>query len=539
MMENRTIWLGLDGGTFSILDPLMEEGVMPFLKQFIASGTRGRLVSVIPPITQPAWTSMMTGRSPGNHGIFDFFRFESPNSRYVRFLNSRNIACETIWSILNRQGLKATSLNFPVMTPIRPINGFIVPGWVPERHIRRSCYPRNLYDRLNEIDGVDVKEMAMDPVADRMALTGLPQEDYHGWIEEHARKEEQWFKSLRYLMKEEPCHLTAILFDGMDKLQHLCWRFISPEHFPKKPSSWEQEIRNICLDYYRILDKFIAEIVALAGPETSVFMASDHGFSTSVEIFYLNTWLQQNGYLKWAKDVEVASADNIDSQDPRIVLPRNYINTLDWSQTTAHGLTASSNAIHISVAGQRGEEGGIPPEDYERFRQELINALLQFAPDETGKPVVTKAWKREEIFAGSQMYLAPDLTLSLRDDGFISTLRSDVVFMKRPEPVGTHHPDGIFIAGGPGIRKGFSLDELSILDVTPTLLYSMGLPIPEDLEGRMPAEIFETDFIQTHPVYIGEATLPPEEFPQDVTDEMDAKGKAAILRRLKALGYVD
>lgn len=537
-MKNRTIWLGLDGGTFSILDPLMEEGIMPFLKEFIASGAYGKLVSVIPPITQPAWTSMMTGRSPGNHGIFDFFRFESSSSRYVRFLNSRNIACETIWSILNRQGLKSTSLNFPVMTPIRSINGFIVPGWVPERHIRRSCYPRSLHDTLNEIDGVSVKEMAMDPVADRMVLAGIPGKDYQGWIEEHARKEEQWFKSLCYLMKKEPCHLTAILFDGMDKLQHLCWRFISPEHFPKNPSPWEQKVRSMCLDYYRRLDEFIAEIVALAGPEANVFMASDHGFSTSVEIFYLNTWLQQNGYLKWAKDIEAASEDNVDSQDPRIVLPRNYINTLDWSQTTAHGLTASSNAVHISVAGQRGEEGGVPEQDYERFREQLIKALLQFT-DESGRPVVTKAWKREEIFAGSQMPLAPDLTLSLRDDGFISTLRSGVVFTKRPEPVGTHHSDGIFIARGPGIRRGFSVDKLSILDVMPTLLHSLGLPIPEDLEGYVPTEIFEADFIQTHPVHIGEATLPPKEFPQQSADEMDAKGKAAILRRLKALGYID
>jgi len=537
-MKNRTIWLGLDGGTFSILDPLMEEGVMPFLKQFIASGTRGKLISTIPPITQPAWTSMMTGRSPGNHGIFDFFRFESPNSRYVRFLNSRNIACETIWSILSRQGFKTTSLNFPVMTPIRPIDGFIVPGWVPERHIRRSCYPRSLYDRLNEIDGVNVKEMAMDPVLDRMALAGLPAEDYQNWIEAHAQKEEQWFKSLLYLMKEEPCHLTAIIFDGMDKLQHLCWRFISPDSFPKNPTPWEQEIRKLCLDYYRKLDEFIAEIVAIAGPEANIFMASDHGFSTSVEVFYLNTWLQQNGYLKWAKDIEAASEDNIDSQDPRIVLPRNYISTLDWSQTTAHGLTASSNAIHISVLGQRGEEGGIPLEDYERFRQKLIDALLQFT-DETGKPVVTRVWKREEIFAGSQMHLAPDLTLGLRDNGFVSTLRSDVPFTRRPEPVGTHSPDGIFIAGGPGIRKGFSVDERSILDVTPTFLYSLGLPIPADLEGCVPTKIFETDFIQNNPVRIGEATLPPEQFSQLPADEMDAEGKAAILRRLKALGYVD
>jgi len=537
-MENRTVLIGIDGATFKILDVLMEDGVMPSLKQLIASGVCTTLLSTTPPITNPAWTSMLTGRSPGNHGIFDFFRFESPNSRYVRFLNSRNIACETIWSIISRQDLRVTSLNFPVMMPIRPINGFIVPGWAPPRHIRRGCYPRSLSERLNENAGVNVRDLAIDPVMERVALAGCADEEYQGWIEHHTQKEEKWFKVLRYLMKEEPCDFTAILFDGGDKLQHLCWRFIAPELLPEEPSPWEQKIHELCLAHFRQLDNFIAEIVDLVGPNAHIIMASDHGFGTSTEVFYLNTWLQQNGYLKWADVDDIPVDDGTGEQDPRVVLPRNYVRTLDWNKTTAHGLTSSSNAIHIPVAGQRGPEG-IPPEDYERFRQELIEKLLQFT-DSEGKRVITNIWTREELFAGSQMLLAPDLTVGLRDNGFISTLRSGVTFKQRPEPIGTHHPDGVFVAIGPGVRKGISLsEELSIMDITPTLLYMLGFPVPEDLEGRTPEEIFEPDWLEAHPIQIGEPTVPQLSEQRGEEEEMDAEGKAKILARLKALGYVD
>ena len=90
-MTNRVVLIGLDGGTFSTLDPLIDAGVMPFLKEFLASGVRGELLSITPPLTPPGWTSLVTGRTPGNHGIMDFFRFESPDSRYIRLQDSRDV----------------------------------------------------------------------------------------------------------------------------------------------------------------------------------------------------------------------------------------------------------------------------------------------------------------------------------------------------------------------------------------------------------------------------------------------------------------
>jgi predicted AlkP superfamily phosphohydrolase/phosphomutase len=534
ILKNRTMLIGLDGATFTVLDPLMEEGVMPFLKKFTASGVRGTLPSVVPPLTPPAWTSVVTGRSPGNHGIFDFLRFESTHGPYLTHSNSRHVRCETIWSMVSRHGLKAASLNFTMMAPVRPISGYVIPGWVPWRLMRRAFYPSELYNRLKVLPGFNLKELAMDITMDEKAVEGCSQEEYMEWIQLHIRREQRWFETLCYLMREDSCHLMGIVFDGVDKIQHLCWRFLDPALFPQTPSPWEHKVRDLCLGYFRQLDQFISETVSLAGPEANVFIVSDHGFTATREIFYLNAWLHQHGYLEWAND---ASVNSTASRKLGLDLPNKQPYLLDWTKTTAYALTPSSNAIHICVAGQRSKEG-IPPVEYEHFRQELIESLRRFTDPVTGEPVITSIRTREQIFAGNHMQDAPDLTLTLRDGGFVSILKSDVLLEPRSELLGTHHPEGTFIAWGPSIRKGLSFSQLSILDITPTLLYCLGLPIPEDLEGHVLTEILEQRLLQSHPVRMGEPTKPPEPFPKRTTEE-DDKDRAEILSSLKALGYVE
>ncbi len=532
-MNRRTILIGLDGATFTVLDALMEENVMPFLKKFTASGVRGKLISVTPPLTPPARTTVMTGRSPGNHGIFDFMRFESPQSRYLAINNSRHVRCETIWSIASRQGLQAASLNFVMMSPLRPFSGYIIPGWVSWRHIRHVFHPPELYEKVNALPGFNLKELSMDVTMDEKAMEGCPEEEYEGWVQLHTRREQQWFSVWRYLMKESPCELMALVLDGVDKLQHLCWRFISPELLTHSPSPWEQKVRSLCLDYFRQVDAFIAETVALTGGEANIFIVSDHGFGTTSEIVYLNSWLHQNGYLDWTDGADT-STDLPGKLG--LELPRKQAYLLDWMKTKAYAVTPSSNAIHICIAGERGENG-IPPDEYQSFRQELVDSLLRFVDPQTGQPVITRVGTREELFAGGQVKDAPDLTVTLRDGGFISILKSDKLIEPRPELLGTHHLEGIFIAGGPDIQKGLSASRFSILNVAPTLLHSLGLPVPSDLEGRALAEVFELSYLKACPVRTGEPTIPPETFPGLAAPVHDGEQKE-IMTRLKALGYM-
>jgi predicted AlkP superfamily phosphohydrolase/phosphomutase len=531
LMRARTLLIGLDGATFSILDPLVQQGVMPHLKELLGSGARAKLASVVPPLTPPAWTSLMTGRSPGNHGIFDFMRFESrPDGRYLRVVDSRDVACETIWSIVTRHGLRATVLNFPLMYPAHPISGCVVPGWVPWRHLRLACYPSDLYDRLRALPGFNARELAMDMSLEGKALEGCHrEEDYEHLIKLHIRREQQWFNILRHQMREQPSDLTAILFDGVDKLQHFCWRFIDPECYPDSPSAMEARIRELCLDYFRTIDRFLVEIIALGGPDATTLIASDHGFGATTEVFHLNAWLHQNGYLTWTK-AERREQDSSETLGLETMARRFY--EVDWDRTIAYCPTPSGNGIYISPSNSVRAEW-----DYERVRRDLIASLLKFADPATGNPVVSRVWTREEAFTGTHAALAPDLTLSLRDGGFVSILPSDLVLKPRPEPAGTHRPHGIFMAAGPGISRGASVLPLSILDVAPTVLYTLGLPIPEDFEGSVPRQIFEPSHIRAHPILQG----PPTRSPHDAepgAPTLDADMETEVIKQLKALGYL-
>jgi predicted AlkP superfamily phosphohydrolase/phosphomutase len=531
-MRARTLLIGLDGATFAILDPLVRDGVMPFLRRLWERGSRAELESVVPPLTPPAWTSLMTGRSPGNHGIFDFMRFESrPDGRYLRVVDSRDVACETIWSIASRHGLRATVLNFPLMYPSPPISGCVVPGWVPWRYLRLACHPSDLYDKLRTLPGFNARELAMDMSLEGKALEGLHrEEDYEQLVNLHIRREQQWFNILRYLMSEEPCELTAILFDGVDKLQHFCWRFLDPELFPVSPSAIEVKIRDLCLEYFREIDRFLAEIVTLGGSDASVLLASDHGFGPTTEVFHLNAWLHQHGYLTWNNEA-ILEQKNSEILGLETMARRFY--DVDWDRTVAYCPTPSGNGIYLSSCGLVGGAD----KDRSGLREHLIASLLDFTDPATGTAVVTRIWTREEAFTGKHAALAPDLTLRLRDGGFVSILPSDAILKPRPEPAGTHRPNGIFMAAGPGIRRGASVPALSILDVAPTVLYTLGLPVPEDLEGRVPQQIFEPGYVEAHPIRQG---LPARQqqgiVRQSVT--MDADIEAEIVKQLKALGYM-
>lgn len=535
-MNGRVVLFGLDGATYTVLDDLANRGVMPFLAQFMASGVRGTLLSTTPPLTPPAWTTMITGRTPGHHGITDFLQYETNESRYVRIVSSRQVRCETIWSIVGRQGMRAGCLNFVAHNPAPRINGYVIPGWVPWRWVKNYSHPTDLINKLkSELPSFDVKELAMDFKEEQKAIAGATIEEYEPWIDLHIRRERQWFDVLRHQMTNDPCELVGVVFDGVDKLQHLLWQYLDPRVEPEERSETFLRTRERCWDYFRQIDRFLEETVRLAGPESSVFIVSDHGFTGTNEVLYINTWLEQQGYLFWKAGIEVSPEG---SQDLGAILSP-YHAAFDLTLTRAYASNATSNGIHIPVRGSRGEEG-IAPGEYESFRRQLIDRLLKSCVDpETGERLIKNVWTREEIFAGPMMNLAPDLTLGLRDDGFFSVMRGDNVLKKRPVVMGTHHPAGVFIGRGPGVREGVALDPLKIVNVAPTILYVLGLPIPEDFEGRIAEEIFTPAHLSAHAPRKGLPTEPVSASRLDQSTAREEEEDPQILARLKALGYIE
>jgi predicted AlkP superfamily phosphohydrolase/phosphomutase len=522
------VLFGLDGATFEILDDLVDLGVMPNLGRFFARGVRRPLLSTVPPLTPLAWTTAITGRSPGNHGILGFFQHESPESASLRIVSARELRVETIWSMVNRHGYRSGCLNFPIHSPPPRIDGYVIPGWLPWRWLKRFSHPPGLLDALLEqIPGLDPKTLAMDFEEEKKSIAGAVLDNYEAWIELHLKRDCQWFQVFRQQLLNDPVALSGIVFDGVDKLQHLLWPYLSPKLREEELGTEYERTRALCFAYFRQIDQFLGETIDYAGPGAQIFVISDHGFTVTEKIFFVNHWLEQQGYLVWKKDAEFVE-DTCHELEPDFY----QLSAFDMSRTCAYALTASSNGIHIAVKGKRGSEG-IPPGHYEGFRLELIERLLHHCKDpETGQPLIRRVWTREEAFAGPAMPLAPDLTVELCDYGFFSVRRSRALVVTRPQPMGTHHPEGVFAAAGLGIRSGVQLSPARLLDVTPTILAALGLATPEDLEGTPLQDIFcsQTALKPFRPrptASLGTDDItPPPDDPE-------------VLERLRALGYIE
>src|SRR5918993_6123991 len=103
---SRVFIVGWDGATFDLIRPWIDDGRLPNLARVIANGVHGPLRSTIPPWSFQAWTSFMTGKNPGQHGVYDFFR--TPEGTYdLEFVNAgHRRGGATLWQILSEAGRK-------------------------------------------------------------------------------------------------------------------------------------------------------------------------------------------------------------------------------------------------------------------------------------------------------------------------------------------------------------------------------------------------------------------------------------------------
>src|SRR5262249_6215006 len=253
-MKNVLFWV--DGGTYSVLDPLVAEGVIPNLGEFRRRGGPTTPQSTPLPLPPQPSTPPALGRGAGHHGIHDFVRpVDSTRSLYYRLNDSRDNHCETIWKYASRYGKSVTVLNYFGVAPPEPINGHSIPAFVAARHLRRSSYPPDLIGRLQAgLADFAVKALGMDVAYEMKALHDMERDRWCSWIRHHIDHERAWFAVLEYLMDNDPSDLTAIVFDGVDRLQHLAYRYLDPAFMPEEPTPWESEVIAACRDYFSQID---------------------------------------------------------------------------------------------------------------------------------------------------------------------------------------------------------------------------------------------------------------------------------------------
>lgn len=558
--SSRLLVIGLDGGTFDVLRPLVEQGHMPHLGRLLEQGCHGILSSTIPPFTGAAWGSFITGQNPGRHGVIDFrlydrFNYDAPERGFV----SADHLNYTLWEMLSDNGLKVGVLNVPLTYPPRPVNGFMVTGMLTPKGAPQFTFPAGFEEELGLEYMVDVEFVRGNQ--DEFRRYGFPPREE--MLAAIRRMTSTRIKTSVCLLREQPWDFFMVVFTGTDRISHFFWSELVPVLQPAAGDI--TPLQQQLIDYFQELDAGIGQLLDSAGTGTNVMLMSDHGFGPApTQRFYANVWLEQLGLLhprasQGIRDLEYwrvrAGRHKQLKRFLRRLVPEatqsavkqkteavSQTPIVDWSRTRAFFTPIYFHVCGISVnlAGERRHGWVQPGVAYEEVRDRIITAANTLREPLTGRPIVQQAARREELFSGPHVRSFPDIILIL-DPDFIGagSLAGSSLVEPHAEPnrTGEHREDGIFVAAGPNIAPRQLLSRLSLVDVTASILYALNAPIVEGIEGKVATAIFRPDFLAAHP--IRQQPVPVERIGQRSAMRLSSSEEAELEQRLRGLGYVE
>lgn len=405
--------LGIDGGTWDVVAPLMARGKLPNLAELAHEGRTGDLESTLPPLSGPAWASFMLGANPGAHPYFDFNKYDITDYEYdygeAAFLNSSNLRGRTIWDSLSAAGHRVGVVDIPMTVPAWEIDGVMISGF-PSPEV--STTPADL-----DLDA---------PLSDLVvpSLAGFSQSERREYCLELVESERAIATEL---LADHGIDVLGIDFMSSDIAQHYFWR----EHTVENDGS-----ESAIVQVYRRIDAAIGRLVEQAG-NCPVFVFSDHGAGPApTRFFNINSWLLETGYL--SRDLDGTGSDTINSK------------AIDFAETLAYRfpLKPPTEGIVLNVGG-RQPNGQVAVDDYETVRDEIIDELATLE-DEDGTTVVKHVARRNDIYASPHMEQAPDIVMVLNPIYKGAPKVTNIVFEDIPNPypnhyTGIHRTDGLYI----------------------------------------------------------------------------------------------
>lgn len=560
--SKRVLVIGLDGATWDVLDPWIQDGSLPNLARLRQNGSAGFLRSTLPPLTAAAWSTFMTGKRPGKHGVFhfiDLFSEEASVSGKPTLVNGRNIKSSVLWDIIAHNQGKVTVINVPMTYPPRPVNGSLISCFLTPKNAPTFTYPPELATQLTDyiidldrfIDAKpyqdSYKSGATTPSLDLM-------QEFRDMTEKRARV-------TLSLMDSQPWDFFMVVFISTDRMGHYLW----PYHRSPNPND-TLEVQDLCravYNHYKRLDEIIGELIAKAGDDVNIVIMSDHGMGPRYsKRVHCNFWLKQKGWLE-TQAGQSRSLTSAEGWLRRLGIPRDKVGRLLFripgvaksrvvkkavkSQTPAVDRAQSkaySVPIYDNIAGIRVTLTG---ESKEQLCQEITQELYKIVDPETKQKIVNRICRGNEYYEGPYAENIPDLIVILKPEyGFgyqisnYSSVVTKVIANSRQQ--GDHRLDGIFIAAGPDISPHAEMmPNLAIEDIAPTILYLMELPVPSDMDGRTLTEIIKPEVMARRPVTQSKPVgFWPNENEVLFNDEvMSDEDEAEIRGRLQALGYLE
>lgn len=568
--KDRVIIIGADGATFNLILPWVKEGILPNFGSLMREGVWGRLDPAPNMRSAASWASFYTGKNPGKHGLYEFYDFV-PETYGIQFINGSHCMEPSLWKILSDQGKRSVCVNVPMTYPAEAINGIILTGLdAPGKASKGFVHPPEILEELER----EVGPYVIEPGVTGYIIAGKLEEAVKKLYEEIEQKRQV----MRYLFDEENWDFFTLVYRSVDAAQHCFWKYMDATH-PQHDPALKAKCGNVIKNVYIKLDQALGEVRDRMRENDRLVVLSDHGFGQKHPANnQLNAWLASKGYLTYGG----RGAGRFSSIGTRLVLKniyhylagilprrhkevfarllpgvRNKVHSqlcftgIDWSRTMAYSDTLFAN-IRINLNGREGEGIVKPGTDYDHLVREIRGQLLECRDATHGEPIVEAVMLRDEIYRGLGTEKAPDLTIRWREDVPITGIEVAEAFDSQALPAarpwipaedpsvisGDHHRYGIFLACGPGIRRGVEVADAHIMDVAPTALYWLNVPVPEDMDGKVLASILTDEELTRRPVALQEKAQSASTRREGFVD-YDADEEKAIADRLRALGYLE
>jgi predicted AlkP superfamily phosphohydrolase/phosphomutase len=557
-MGTKVLVLGLDGATPELVERWVGEDKLPNLKRIMQHGVYGKLRSVYPPISPAAWTTFATGYNPGKHGTFDFRDYDP--KRYSCFadtiVDSNAFAGKSIWDLVGASGQKVGVVTVPVTYPAWKVNGFMISGYPTPDSGKNYTYPPELAKSIPLLVG----DAAFFKSATHRVL-----------LKEMNRLLHLCADVSVDLLKKDDYGLFIMVVGATDRAHHDWWKYIDPSHpayDPKEAALYG----DLILEVYQTADACVGKFLEAIDDDTTVIVMSDHGGGAHPK-YYFNTnyFLSSLDLLKPSPKATKSTsglkgafkqfyrskirrfpylekiyrrlpqalktmATNLDSQTMM------GLDAIDWQHTRAYRfpMYPPVEGIMINVAGRQPQGCVQPGAEYEELRTRILEEIRQLRDPQTGEPIVLEAYRREEIYHGERLETAPDLIIVTQDcykgGTGIDTLVSEVPLEVLSKLSGVHRMDGILLAQGPHIRQNATIEGAGIIDVAPTIMYALGMPVPSDMDGSPLKGLFEESYTrQTQVEYIDE-----HKYEDVASDEYgySEEEEESVRLKLEALGYL-
>lgn len=434
----KVVVIGPDGTPLSLISSLIAEGELPNFARIFEGGSVRPMTSAIPAVSSVAWSCFMTGKNPGKHGIYGFLD-RNPNSYDTYIPNSNVMRSETLWEILSRHGKRVVVMNVPVTYPPRRVNGILVAGFLSPR-LEKATYPASVGEQLKSMG----YRLDVDPWQAR--------ENKDKFLEDLYYTLDKRQEAMFHFMETEEWDFFMLQIMETDRLHHFLW-----EHWEKGDEKYAPAF----LKLYHKIDGLLGRLYERLTEDTTLVVLSDHGFCTMKNEVFINRWLQDNGWLNFTKDPPDSLRD---------IHPDSKAYSMDPGR------------IFVNLRGRQPQGSVDAGREYEALRKELTDALSELREPESGEPMIERVYKREEIYSGECYPQAPDLVaMPCRGYDLKGSIKKAVLTEKGVINGAHTYDDAMIYIQGQDIKK----QEVAIVDVMPTILRLMDVPIPRDVDGSV------------------------------------------------------